>query len=124
MEARVTYDEMLAVLERVRVDTEFAEIWRAESERTIMCHPDRAVELRWRIDQAGADDVLTVVENPAIPPGDIYIIDHNAIEAGMRESLAARPVFNFAPAFTRPFGCPPVYVPPPVTRDMFRISGI
>jgi len=118
----VTYDELIATLDRILVDIEFARIWREESKRTIICRPEHATELRWRIDQAGLDDVLKIVEQSFVPEGTIWIIDEQAIEAGTRQALAKPPVlFGYRPAL---YYRPPGHVPPPIDpRAFFLITG-
>lgn len=79
---------ILGDIQRAYDMVRFHDIVREESKRTIMCRPDQATRLRWHVDQAGLDDVITVVESPYVPDGQVLVIADQTIEAANREALS------------------------------------
>lgn len=61
---------------------------REEARRTIVVPtPELAVEIEAMAAAAGLGDLWTVKHNQYAPDGYVYIIDEQAIDAGLRESL-------------------------------------
>ncbi len=61
---------------------------RDEARRTIVVStPELAVQIEAMAAAAGIDDLWTVCLNLYAPAGFVYIIDEQAIDAGLRESL-------------------------------------
>lgn len=65
----------------------FLDIVREESKRTIYCELHRVHQIRAAVDQAGASGILTVRANSACPPGQLLIIDENAMAAAQEEFI-------------------------------------
>jgi hypothetical protein len=65
----------------------FGEIIRAESTRTVLVRAED--EQRWRDTVAahGLNEYLTVVGSPYVPAGQAYVVDEQALDASMQESI-------------------------------------
>jgi hypothetical protein len=59
----------------------------ADSQRTLLCEPDREHAVRAAVDQAGAAGTFTVRASPACPPGRILVLDEQAMEASWRQAI-------------------------------------
>jgi hypothetical protein len=88
------WSDVWKLMERVQTDLAFAEIVRNAAKRTLICRPDDAGRLRWKIDQAGLGDVLTVVESPYSPEGQILVFDQQALDVSMNRMMT-RPIHLF-----------------------------
>ncbi len=65
-----------------------AEMAREESRRTyVMPDPDLAVQVEAMAAALGVDDVVSVVVNPWLPPGTVYVVDEQALRAAGVEAL-------------------------------------
>lgn len=82
------WSDIWKLIERARTDIEFAAIVRNAAKRTLICRPDVAASLRWKIDQSGLDDVFTVVESAYSPEGQILMFDQQAMDASMNQMMA------------------------------------
>lgn len=80
--------DIIELCRRAATNIAFAEIVRAESKRTVFVGADDADRIRWHVDQAGLGDVITVQESPYVAPGRAYVVDEQAIDAGIREAFA------------------------------------
>lgn len=58
-----------------------------DSRRTIYCHPDRYDEVRQAVDRLENGHLFTVSASPAMPGDKLAVVDHHALEAGLREAV-------------------------------------
>ena len=58
-----------------------------DSERTLICEPDRVHAVRAAVDQLGAVGTFTVAASPVCPPGKILLLDEQAMEASWRQTI-------------------------------------
>lgn len=59
-----------------------------DSERTVVCNPDMESRVKGNLDRLGADGVtVTVIVTRWCPEGSIYVLDENAINASLRQSM-------------------------------------
>lgn len=64
----------------------------ADSERTIICSPENESRIKSWIDARGCGGILKVIVETYMPNDQIFVMDHNAIEASTRQMLA-RPIW-------------------------------
>ncbi|MEI5032427.1 hypothetical protein RB201_04300 [Streptomyces sp. S1A(2023)] len=62
-----------------------------DAKRTILCEPHRVDEIREAVDRADVAGTLTVQASAACPPGNLLVIDDQALEASFRQA-ASRPI--------------------------------
>ena len=62
-----------------------------DSERTVICNPDLESRCKGYVAARGLEGVITVEASPACPVDQIFVFDHNALEANLRQVLA-RPI--------------------------------
>lgn len=62
-----------------------------DSERTIICSPENESRIKSWIDARGCGGILKVQVERFVPDNQIFVMDHNAIEASQRQFFA-RPV--------------------------------
>lgn len=59
-----------------------------ESKRTIVCAPEHEAAVAAAIDRFGlAKHAFKVVASPVVPPGQVIVMDENAMQASTNESL-------------------------------------
>lgn len=63
-------------------DLRFAAIAIEEGRRTLLCHPDNEAAVR----AAMPSEFYEVAVNPFCPPDKVFVIDRNAVEAGVNEA--------------------------------------
>ncbi len=85
---QMTEEEFVALVRQVDTDLKFERIARNEAKRTILCRPEDVDRLRWHIDQAGLEDVLTLAESAFVAAGWMYVADLQALEADFHESMS------------------------------------
>lgn len=59
----------------------------ADSQRTLICQPNRAPAVQAAVDQLGATDAFTVKASQVCPPGKILVLDEQALEASWRQTI-------------------------------------
>lgn len=94
-------DELIQLLEKLRIAEEFREIVRNAQKRTILVWRDDADRLRWLVDQAGLGDILTVKGSDFVAVERAIVIDEQALEAEFQRPVKIRLADE-----------PPRYVPP------------
>ncbi|MBC9000525.1 hypothetical protein [Micromonospora aurantiaca (nom. illeg.)] len=57
-----------------------------DERRTVYCEPGRVTEVRQLLTEHDMGDQFDVHESPACLPGQILMVDHNALDAAMRQS--------------------------------------
>jgi xanthine/CO dehydrogenase XdhC/CoxF family maturation factor len=60
----------------------------ADSERTIVCSPENESRIKSWIDARNCGGILKVLVERYVPDDQIFVMDHNAIEASTRQMLA------------------------------------
>lgn len=60
----------------------------ADSERTIICSPENESRIKTWINARNCGGILKVQVETFVPDDQIYVIDHNAIEASQRQFFA------------------------------------
>ena len=92
----MTGDEIMAEMRRTLDLIRCAEIERQEAKRTVVVPgPASAVKLDAWLIAHGLDDVITVKTSQALPPDTWLLIDEQAIEADLAETLQHwRPTFE------------------------------
>lgn len=68
-------------------DWSFWLIAARDAERTLICPPEREVQIKQLIRERGMDHVFKVESSAACPPDQLLIIDHHAVEASSAEAL-------------------------------------
>lgn len=63
----------------------------ADSERTIICSPENESRIKSWIDARNCGGILKVQVETFVPDDQIFVMDHNAIEASRRQ-LFTQPV--------------------------------
>jgi hypothetical protein len=56
-----------------------------DSERTIICSPENESRIKSWIDARGLGHILKVMVETYVPDDQMFVIDHNAIEASQRQ---------------------------------------
>jgi hypothetical protein len=79
---------MSDVLDNVK----FWNIVLAEAGRTIVCSGEQEDQIRRLVDESCMAGFLKVQSSPVVNSGEIYVVDENAVQAMINESLA-RPVY-------------------------------
>jgi hypothetical protein len=59
-----------------------------DAKRTVVCTPDLESRIKGWVDARGMDGVIKVRATPVCPEGQILIMDEQAMEADLRQSLA------------------------------------
>jgi len=78
---------MSEMFERMATEIKFAEIVRNESKRILIVLPKDLDRARWLIEQQGAERNITVEASPWIPADTWMLVDKQAIDAALSESL-------------------------------------
>lgn len=71
------------ILDEIRFQRQIA----ADSQRTLVCEPDRVAAVQAAVDQLGAGCTFKVLASQACPAGQILVIDEQAIEASWRQTV-------------------------------------
>ena len=58
-----------------------------DSQRTLICEPDRVPAVQAAVDQLDTFGVFTVRESLACPAGKILVLDEQALEASWRQTI-------------------------------------
>jgi hypothetical protein len=58
-----------------------------DARRTIYCHPDDAAVLQQAVQDQGIAHLYTVTSSPIPASGQMYLLDHQALEATQRQAL-------------------------------------
>lgn len=58
---------------------------QGDAQRTVICEPHRADEIRAAVAERGYDTFITVRASPACPEGKLLVIDEAAMEASQRQ---------------------------------------
>ncbi|BFP50090.1 hypothetical protein KCMC57_64580 (plasmid) [Kitasatospora sp. CMC57] len=56
-----------------------------DAKRTIYCHPDDCAKIQQAVADQGIGHIFTVRSSPVVTAGRMLVVDHQALEAGMRE---------------------------------------
>lgn len=57
-----------------------------DAERTVVCNPDMESRVKGILGRLGASG-MKVIASPFCPEGSVYVLDENAINAKLRQSL-------------------------------------
>lgn len=94
----MTYDDLIAELRRWSDRITFAEIVREEAKRTVLVPgPASAVKLEAWLIAHGLDDVITVKTSQFLPVDTWFVVDEQAINAGVDEAvqeMTRKPLFE------------------------------
>ncbi|MGH3381868.1 MAG: hypothetical protein ACRDP6_44785 [Actinoallomurus sp.] len=60
----------------------------ADRERTIVCSPENESRIKCWIDARNCGGIFKVIVERYMPDDQIFVMDHNAIEASTRQALA------------------------------------
>lgn len=58
-----------------------------DARRTLMCEPHRADEFRAVIESMGVSATFTVAASAACPPGQVIVLDEQALNASFNQSM-------------------------------------
>lgn len=57
-----------------------------DAKRTLCCAPERVEALEAAIARRGLSDLWTVVGSPAVPSGQVIVLDEQALQASMNQT--------------------------------------
>jgi hypothetical protein len=60
----------------------------ADSERTVICSPDLESRVKGWVDARNLAGLIKVQATPICPDNTLWVLDHHAVEASMREALS------------------------------------
>lgn len=61
-----------------------------DAKRTVICPPDLESRCKGYVAARGLEHRITVLANQFCPPNQLFVIDGNAVEASVRQSLLRR----------------------------------
>ncbi len=95
----MTFDDLIAAMQRLDDAITCAEIEREEARRTVLVPgPASAVKLEAWLAAHGLDDVITVQCSQFLPPDTWYVINERAMEADQNaamQKLSREPLFPY-----------------------------
>ena len=74
--------------DRILTEARFWVQVATDAERTIICSPENESRIKSWIDGRGLEHILKVMVETYVPDDQMFVIDHNAIEASQRQYLA------------------------------------
>lgn len=77
-------------------EVQFAAQIISDAKRTIICEPHRVDEIQEVVDRADVAGIVTVRGSRACPPGQVMVIDEQAMQADLNQA-AQRPIRLHAP---------------------------
>jgi hypothetical protein len=75
-----------------------------DAERTVYCPPEYESRIKCWVEARGMAGIIKVEASRMVPDGQIIVVDHNAIEASMRETMQREPLrLAVVPPYESPF---------------------
>lgn len=68
-------------------DLQFWQQVLTDARRTMVCSPDVEARIKGLLAAEGMQDMVEVIVSPVCPPGQVIIIDKNALEAANRQAI-------------------------------------
>jgi hypothetical protein len=68
-------------------DVRFRAQVTADYRLTLLCPPSLIDKVRAKLAELGMDGLHDVDESPFVPDGQIFVLDHNAVEAATRQAI-------------------------------------